>query len=266
VSERESYATKVQQSRRWRWRYIVPAIRRLYPHADAIVAVSHGTAASFRRVTGTEWPQLRVCYNPVVGADLNDEARADPGHPWFGEDRDAPVVLGVGRLERRKGFDVLIQAIARVRRSRAVRLVILGEGPDRDALGELARSEGVADAVDLAGWTTNPFAFMARADLFVLASDYEGLPGVLIQAMACGCPVVSTDCPDGPREILADGRYGTLVTPRDPDAMARAIEHALVAASDPASLRTRANDFHVETALDAYESIFRRIPSNRDHA
>jgi glycosyltransferase involved in cell wall biosynthesis len=259
VSERGSFADKVARSPRWRWRYVAPAIRRLYPEADAIVAVSRGTAESFAQVTGRAWPDMRVIYNPVVGPDLEAQARADPGHPWFGADRGAPVVLGVGRLEARKGFDVLIRAVARVRRSRAVRLVILGEGPDREALGELARAEGVAEAVDLAGWTSNPFAFMARADLFVLASDYEGLPGVLIQAMACGCPVVSTDCPDGPREILADGRYGALVPPRDPEAMAGAIAAALGTPADRDALRARAADFRVDTALDAYESLFRAV-------
>jgi len=259
VSERESYATKVHQSSRWRWRYVVPAIRRLYPEADAIVAVSEGTADSFRRVTGRDWPRLRVCYNPVVDSNVTARADADPEHAWFAADRGTPVILGVGRLEARKGFDVLIRAVARVRRSRSVRLVILGEGPDRAALEELAAAEGIGHAVHMPGWRDNPFAFMARADLFVLASDYEGLPGVLIQAMACGCSVVSTDCPDGPREILADGQYGALVPPRDPEALSRAIATALDGPRDRDALRARAADFRVDTALDAYEALFREV-------
>jgi glycosyltransferase involved in cell wall biosynthesis len=140
-----------------------------------------------------------------------------------------------------------------------VRLVVLGEGPDRAALARLARTEGLADAVEFAGWRANPFAFMARADLFVLASDYEGLPGVLIQAMACGCPVVSTDCPDGPREILKDGRHGELVPMRDPDALAAAIARTLENPVPRETLTARAADFSEAASLDAFEALFQEV-------
>lgn len=256
VSERESYADKVAQARRWRWRHIVPAIRHLYPSAAAIVAVSEGTAEEFTRLTKLPREAVQVIYNPVVGPALARQAIANPGHPWLPPDRPVPVILGVGRLEQRKGFDVLLQAVARLRADRRVRLLLLGEGEARAHLAALGDTLGLGPDLDMPGWQTNPFAFMARADVFVLASDFEGLPGVLIQALACGCPVVSTDCPDGPREILQDGQHGQLVPTRNPAAMAEAIRATLNTAPAPEALRARAMAFGEMQALDHFEALF----------
>ena len=145
------------------------------------------------------------------------------------------MILGVGRLTPQKDFPTLIRAFARVRRQRPARLVIVGEGrPEaRAALMRLAAELGCAEDVSLPGFTHNPFCYMAHAGVFVLSSLHEGLPGVLIQALACGAPVVSTDCPSGPREILEGGRYGRLVALGDDAAMAEAISATPVASGRP---------------------------------
>jgi glycosyltransferase involved in cell wall biosynthesis len=161
-------------------------------------------------------------------------------------------LLGVGRLEPQKDFALLLRAFARIRRERAARLLILGEGRERPRLTQLAKALGVADSVDLPGFVPNPYAHMTRANLFVLSSRYEGLGNVVIEALACGCPVVSTDCPSGPAEVLDRGRYGRLVPVGDPAALAQAILAALEEPVDRARLRGRAAQFSVERAARRY--------------
>jgi glycosyltransferase involved in cell wall biosynthesis len=163
-----------------------------------------------------------------------------------------PVVLGAGRLEAQKDFPTLLKAFARVRAVREARLILLGEGKDRPLLEALAQDLRVAENVELPGFVENPFAYMARATVFVLSSTYEGLPGVLIQAMACGCPVVSTDCPSGPAEILAGGAYGPLAPVGDDRALAQAILAQLDAPVDRERLCARAALFSVEHAVERY--------------
>ncbi|OHV07743.1 glycosyltransferase [Kushneria phosphatilytica] len=263
VSERGSFEEKVAYSPRWRWRYVVPAIRRLYREAAAIVAVSEGTAESFVSTTGMKREKLQVIHNPVVDASLSERMQNDPGHPWLVSPHSVPVLLAVGRLEKRKGVDLLLTVLARVREQRDVRLIVLGEGEMRATLERQIDELGLAGHVDLVGWQDNPFAWMYRADLFVLPSDYEGLPGVLIQALACGCPVVSTDCPDGPREILEDGRYGRLVPVRDPAALADAILETLARPPKSALLIKRGQYFTISSAMDKFEILFDQISCHR---
>ncbi len=198
----------------------------LYPRADAVVAVSKGVAQDLLNLIPQLKPKLTVIYNPVIDAALYAKADAPVEHPWF-QPNQPPVVLAAGRLVALKGYDTLLRAFARVRQQSSARLVILGEGAERPNLERLAAELGVAADVDLPGFDPNPFRYMRRAGVFVLSSRYEGLPNVLIQALACGCPVVSTDCPSGPSEILDGGRYGALVPVDDVAAMAQAIVQAL---------------------------------------
>jgi glycosyltransferase involved in cell wall biosynthesis len=174
-------------------------------------------------------------------------------HPWFTPGQP-PVILGVGRLTPQKDFPTLLRAFALVRRQRPARLVIVGEGRTeaKEALLRLAIELGCPDDVSLPGFTHNPFCFMANASVFVLSSLHEGLPGVLIQALACGVPVVSTDCPSGPREILEGGRHGRLVALGDFAAMADAITEALERPGDGAARMARGRQFSVERAVDRY--------------
>jgi len=226
------------------------AMRWLYPRADAVVAVSKGVAQDLLNLIPQLKPKLTVIYNPVIDAALYAKADAPVEHPWF-QPNQPPVVLAAGRLVALKGYDTLLRAFARVRQETFARLVILGEGPERPNLERLAAELGVAADVDMPGFDPNPFRYMKRAGVFVLSSRYEGLPNVLIQALACGCPVVSTDCPSGPSEILDGGRYGPLVPVDDVEAMARAIVAALKG-SNPQVPEAWLSQFAVPTVAHQY--------------
>ncbi len=204
-------------------RRLIPfLVRHSYRWADEIVAVSEGVARDLVRAARLHGGRIRVTPNPVVTPELLALAHEPPGHPWFGAG-EPPVVLGVGRLTRQKDFGTLIRAFARVRSRRGARLVILGEGEERRELEALVRALGLEDDVALPGFVPNPFAYMARAAVFVLSSAWEGLPAVVIQALAVGVPVIATDCESGPREILGDGRLGLLVPVGDEAAIERGI-------------------------------------------
>jgi glycosyltransferase involved in cell wall biosynthesis len=241
-----------RQSRRRSVRWLLPRAARLFfPWADQVCAVSHGVALDLAEVTGIPRREIRVLYNPTVTPELVARAKLPSGHPWL-DAPDRPVVLGAGTLSAIKDFATLVRAFARVRRTRAARLVILGEGEERPRLEGLAGELGIAADVDLPGFAPNPYAFMARADLFAVSSRVEGMPNTIIEALACSCPVVSTDCPSGPAEILQDGRYGALVPPGDDAALAQAISATLQAAPERDALRARAADFSVERAVAGY--------------
>jgi len=228
-------------------------LRRLYRWADEVVAVSQGVAGDLATATALPRERIRVLANPVVSPELFTLARAAPDHPWFAPGHD-PILLGVGRLTAQKDFATLIRALALVRRAVRARLVILGEGEDRPALNVLIRSLGLEDSASLPGFVRNPFAYMARADAFVLSSQWEGLPGVLIQALACGVPVIATDCHSGPREILRGGRFGRLVPPQDVAALAEAII-ATLQCRGPVVPDDAWRPFTQEAAVDAYLRI-----------
>ena len=187
-----------------RARLLRALMRPAYRAADQIVAVSRGVAASLAQQLGVDTGRVRTIYNPIVTAGLPEKAAAPLDDPWFAPDAP-PVVLGVGRLAPQKDFPTLLRAFAQVRAEREARLILLGEGPERRPLEQLARQLGVAADVRLPGTDHNPFRYMSRAAVFALSSIYEGLPGVLIQALACGCRVISTDGPGGAREVLDDG-------------------------------------------------------------
>ena len=202
-------------------------IKRFYPWADGIVVVSRGVRDDMAQLTNIPSERITVIYNPsVVKAEVLERAQAPLDHPWFLPGQP-PVLLAVGRLQVQKDFPMLIRAFAQVRQTRPVRLLILGEGKQRPMLEELIKKLGLDGDVSLPGFVVNPFAYMSRASIFILSSRWEGLPTVLVEALCCGTPVISTDCPSGPREILQDGQYGQLVPVGDVVALAHAIEATL---------------------------------------
>ena len=201
-------------------------LRTFYPWATTIVAVSRGAADDLARTSGLPRDRVEVVYNPVITPTMMALARQAPDHPWFAAGQP-PVILGVGRLTRQKDFATLLRAFAEVRRQRPARLLILGEGEDRPGLEALATELAVADDLALPGFQENALAFMAGSAVFALSSAWEGLPTVLIEALAAGTRVVSTDCPSGPREILQDGRLGALVPVGNAAALAAAILEAM---------------------------------------
>jgi glycosyltransferase involved in cell wall biosynthesis len=235
---------------------------RWFGEADAVIAVSGAIAEDIAQHTGVARHRIRTIYNPTFTGDLVDKASAPLDHPWF-ERGCPPVILGVGRLAAQKDFPALLRAFAAVRGRRPARLVILGEGRLRRELMTLAHSLGIAADMDMPGYVSNPLAWMSRASVFVLSSTCEGLPGVLIEAMAAGCPVVSTDCPSGPAEILENGAYGRLVPVGDHLALAEAIAATLDAPHDPQRLRRRAADFSVTGAVDAYLDVLSQVARER---
>ncbi len=255
VSERntlsQSCIATSQRRRRWRNRHLPALIARTYPFADAITTVSDGVADDLAAMTGLPRERLVTVYNPVVTNRLLERVSEPLEHSWF-QPGGPPVVLAAGRLRPQKDFETLLAAFAILRQRRPARLVVLGEGPDRAALEARARTLGFAADFAMPGFVRNPFAWMARAQVFALSSRFEGLPGTLIQAMACGCPVVSTDCPSGPREILEGGRHGELVPVGDPVALAAALERTLASPVTPEQLRGRAAAFSAERVAQNY--------------
>lgn len=253
VSEHIALSRSVQHAPSRRGRLMPQLIRRFYPWADGFVAVSKGVADALAQMTGLPRGRIQVIYNPVVTPELRAKAQATLDHPWL-EPGQPPVLLAVGRLTAQKDFPTLIQAFARVRRARPARLLILGEGQERPGLEALVRQLGLEQDVSLPGFVENPYAYMAQASLFVLSSRWEGLPTVLIEALYCGAPLVSTDCPSGPREILRDGQYGQLVPVGDVPALARAIETSLEGET-PRPPRESCLPFELETVVSKYVSL-----------
>jgi glycosyltransferase involved in cell wall biosynthesis len=209
----------------FRGRLTPVAMKLFYPWATGIVGVSQGVVDDFIKMTGIR-QKVMVIHNPVVTPDLFRRADEPVEHPWL-QPGQPPVLLGVGRLTRQKNFPNLIRAFARVRTQQPSRLMILGEGEDRSALETLIAELGLQGEVSLPGFVQNPYAYMKRAAMFVLSSDWEGLPTVLIEALALGTPVVSTNCPSGPMEILRGGVLGRLVPMQDAEALAQAITASL---------------------------------------
>ena len=226
----------------------------LLPSADHIIAVSDGVIDSLALRLKIPRNRITRVYNPVVTADIDELARSIPEHPWM-LDEGPPVILGAGRLARVKDFPTLLRAFQQVSRNRPVRLIILGEGRWRQRLENMIRKMGIEATVSLPGWVSNPYAFMSRASVFVLSSKFEGLGNVLIEAMACGCPCVSTNCPSGPAEILDDGRFGPLVPVGSESELAAAMEHVLDSLPKKDMLLARAKKFSFDASIDLYERI-----------
>ena len=248
VTEHTNYFAVTARNTGFNARVMRRLMRHAYLRADAVVAVSQGVADDLARGLALAPSRIEVIFNPIVDKRLVQLAESSV------EDIGEVGIVAVGRLIEQKGFDVLIDALARLRQRhehREVRLTILGEGPLRDTLLDQAHRLGVADAVSLPGFVDNPFVYMRKARVFALSSYAEGLPSVLIQAMACGTPVVATDCPSGPQEILEGGRWGRLIPMGDSEALADALEEVLSRDEHP-PVHQRAADFGAELAVERY--------------
>ncbi|HBB31518.1 MAG TPA: glycosyl transferase [Cyanobacteria bacterium UBA8803] len=207
--------------------WLLPLLMRyLYPYANYIVTVSKGLAQELTADLNLKPSLIKTIYNPVIDERLYQGAQQSVTHPWF-NDREIPVILGVGRLSDIKNFPTLIRAFALVLKQQPARLVILGDGEDKPKLIALVRELGLEDNVALLGFLDNPYAYMARSHVFVLSSASEAFGNVIVESLALGTPVVSTNCPNGPDEILDNGKYGELVSVGDSEAMAQAILRVL---------------------------------------
>ncbi len=238
--------------------YVEVALKRpLYRLADSVTVVSQGVGNELVKSLGIPGHKIDVVYNPVVHESLERQAKEPLEHGWFSD--STPVILAAGRLVAVKDYPTLLKAFAALRQRASARLVVLGDGPERNALIELAAELGVSADVQFAGFDKNPFRYMSRCAAFVLSSRAEGLPGVLIQAMACGAPAIATDCRHGPNEIIqAPGTDGLLVPVGDVVALADAMERVLSDPSLRAGLAERgkaaAQRFSLGPAIARYES------------
>ena len=243
----------------WSFRRAYPGlVRGVYPRADKVLTVSHAVADDLAATAQLPRDWLETIPN-WIGDDLPAKAAAAPPHPWLAPG-EPPVVLGVGRLHWQKDFPLLLRAFARLRRQRPLRLILLGEGGERGRLEALARELGIADDLAMPGFVANPYAWMAHAALLTVTSVSEGFGNVIVEALACGLPVVSVDCPGGPREILEGGRFGRLAPVGDADALAEAMAATLDRPPPPELLCARAADFGFERAVERYLALLMKGP------
>lgn len=242
-------------------RAVIRIARHLYPRADAIVAVSEGTASGLVEATGIPRDHITKVYNPIVTDRLYSQANEIIDHPWFSTE-DQPVILSAGRLGPRKDFDTLLKAFAELNRNSECKLAIIGKGEKESKIRRQLAELKLEGEVELLGYVENVYKYMANASVFVLSSTWEGFGNVLVEAMACECPVVSSDCPSGPSEVLEDGKCGRLVPVSNPSVMADAIQRTLDNPTDPSTLRERANRFSSSTIILEYEN--RVFPSIHD--
>ena len=230
--------------------------KHLLPFADSIICVSHGVEEDLKTIAPNLMHLVKTIWNPVADSEVLQKSQAPLDHPWLFGENHIPVVLSVGRLIQVKNQSMLLKALADIIKIKPVRLIILGEGPDEKLLKQLACEMKIDRFVDFLGFRDNPFSYMAKSQVFVLSSYYEGLPSVLVEAMACGTPIVSTDCPSGPREILDNGRLGRLVPINDYKEMAKAIIETLKHPLKKSLLTERANQF----SLGAYMNQMNGVP------
>jgi len=239
-----------------------------YPFADHAVAVSKGVQSELLAKTRLEEGSTSLIYNPVRVEYIREKASEPVNHEWFVDD-SIDVVLAGGRHEPQKGFDTLLEAFAQIERDNT-RLVIFGRGPKTEELKCQAANLGICDRIHFAGFVENPYSYMATADVFVLSSEHEGFGLVLIEAMACGCPVVSTNCESGPAEILDEGKYGLLTTVGNSALMSKAISETIDNPIRSDVLKRRAEKFDVHNSLKEYVDMFiktrrvRNSPRHRD--
>lgn len=244
-------STVQKKSDKFQERFYPSLLRLMQRYADAIIAVSEGVASDLERVAHLPPGKVRVIYNPIYHAELEELMQHRVDHPWFGEGQ-LPVILAAGRLVEQKDYPTLMRAFASLRQSRAAHLVILGEGKLLPQLQTLSTRLTIAGDVYFAGFDPNPYKYMARCSVFVLSSEWEGFANVVVEALLCGAQVVSTDCNSGPAEILAGGQYGRLVPVGDSAALVTAIVEALDHPLPKEALRQRGRSFTVNAAAEQY--------------
>lgn len=236
---------------------LIPLTTRLtYPLADGIVAVSQGVAKDLAAQTGLDARLINVLYNPVITPQLYLQAQISVNHAWLDDSR-VPVIVASGRFVSQKDFPTLLKAFARVLQHCPVRLILLGDGPEKASLQALTRQLQIESTVCFPGFVDNPYAYMAKAAVFVSSSRWEGLPTVLIEALALDLPVVATHCPSGPAEILSDGKYGHLVPVGDVSELAAAMLDVLAGRRKTVP-RSHIAQFTSQSAIARYIELFQQ--------
>ncbi len=264
VGAHNLFDAKVNQADNWKDRYTLRFLcKHLFPKADAYAAVSKGVAHNLASSLALDRNKFRVIHNPVVNAQLKQLSRQPCDHPWLKQHRSFRTVVAVSRIVRQKGIDDLIGAFAIVLKNVPdTKLIVVGNGPLLEKMQNMADTAGVSGSVDFVGFDPNPLRFMRRADLFVSSSHWEGFGNTIVEALACGTPVVATDCPFGPREILCDGKFGCLVPAKNTQILAAEIIR-LVRMDDTKELRKlgqlRSTEFRAQDAIDKYEELVEQL-------
>lgn len=253
VTEHNMLSTSLAKHRLFKRLLLLGLMKALYPIANRVIAVSSGVAFDLERTLSLDRRTLCVIHNPIDLSEIAILADEPVYHSWF-TDPNKHVIISVGRLVQQKDYTLLINAFAHVSARRPVRLIIIGEGPERTRLEQLVNSLGLQADVDFLGFQHNPYNYVRHSDLFVLSSAWEGFSVVLAEALACGTSVLSTDCPSGPSEILEGGIWGRLVPVGDVSAMANGIVELL---DSPLQIDcgTRARDFAVPAILERYRAL-----------
>jgi glycosyltransferase involved in cell wall biosynthesis len=253
-----------RKNRRWHRRHIGPLIREAYNKADAIIAISQGVADDLAGI-GVDSDKIHVVYNPVIGPDFADRLNQPASHPWA-NDKSVPLLLFVGRLAPQKDLPTLVTALAIVLRRRPVRLLLVGGSGEpskfemqQRRIFDLASQLSVREYIDVIGFEDNPVPYMRECSVFVLTSRFEGFGNVLVEALAAGAAVVSTDCPSGPSEILDGGRFGKLVPVGDAEALAVALLEALDCPGDKAGRHSWLQRFRSDAGIEQYKDIIQPV-------
>jgi glycosyltransferase involved in cell wall biosynthesis len=248
----------------WLYRYLAWSYRRLSPLIGGAVGVSQGVAAELAEAAGLPNGSVLTINNPVVGPDFAARCEEPAEHPWF-KQRQGPVFVTAGRLVPQKDHETMLQALAIHRRSSNSRLIVLGSGPLCEQLKQQVVEAQMTDAVDFQGFRSNVLPYIRQADAFLLSSRCEGFGNVIVEALGCGTPVIATNCEYGPAEILDHGRFGLLVKPRDPEAMAEAMDQvATLRAQFPAAmLKQRAAEFSYSACASRYMTLFKALAPHR---
>lgn len=259
VSERNNLTQKKIHSAKFWDRFLYEIITFFYPYADAIVAVSQDVADDLVRTAKLKTKKITTIYNPIPVDEVRASSKKEINHPWFSNHTN-PVILAVGRFHKQKDYPTLINAFNLLRSNKTARLIILGEGKERPAIESMIHASPYSDDICLMGNIENPYPYMAKTDVFVLPSAWEGFGMVLVEALACGATIVSTDCHSGPSEILENGKYGRLVPVGDSQSMADAIKLSLDHPFPQEKNIARARDFSEERAVEQYLRVL--LPEN----
>lgn len=226
---------------------------------DSVIAVSEAVRRDYLKSCRSDPEKVVTIYNPLVDENMIRLSEIRPDHPWLAADRSFRTLLMVGRLSYPKNHALMFRTLKLLLYEGDYRLILLGNGELYEELQKLAAGMELSSKIDFAGYSDNPFGYMAYCDCLILSSHYEGLPSVLVEGLACGSPIVSVDCPSGPSEILDDGRYGILVRPDSEEALRDGIIQAVHSRSDRDMLRKRARDFSIDGSVDMYESVLHQV-------
>ncbi|MGG2954222.1 glycosyltransferase [Geobacillus stearothermophilus] len=258
VTEHSTLSISIKNSKNLKSKFIPFLMKKFYRKALSIVTVSKGVAEDLIKNLNIPKEKVKVIYNPIVTEKLIALSYEDVEHPWM-KNNERPIILAAGRLTAAKDYPTMIKSFRKIRNKINAKLIILGEGEQRKKIEELAENLGIRCDIDIVGFVENPYAYMRKADIFLLTSKWEGFGNVLVEAMACGTPVVATDCPNGPREILEDGKYGVLVPPGNVDALTEAVLNHFLQPSNinKEKLLSRANDFHIKKIVKQYLALFK---------